>query len=337
MRINSITTPYNYPKSPSMKGKYTPKKCVSAPLVAAPLIKLSPVISTLANWAIGFVIGALGTLGCRFFTEKKFKKPVKLEQEIEYKEAKTLKEAKVFAKKNFKIKKFKVDDLGVANWINEGLAILCNKFKGDVYMPRKITYERCDKDSVGGKYAPGFDCLMLNKVSQDYLDKKLEQRNNYLYNPLLKEYPIITNFKELDNILNSGDKLSPVEKWSISNDVDKMIGIVKTTNKSPIVLNKMVNDSGEDLFGPVYTGKFGTLFHEMGHVFDAKSSKDNEKTRKIKEQFFQKHKQDLILPSYAQSKYGEFIAETFAGIMNGAKYPKPLMNLFNALTNIKLP
>lgn len=337
MRINSITTPYNYPKTPSMKGKYTPKKCVSAPLVAAPLIKLSPVLSTILTHVGIFLLSFLGTSLYSKFSIKRHKKPVKLEPEIEYKEAKNIEEAKAFAKKNFKIKKFKVNDLSVANYVNEGLTILSNKFKGDVYMPSKITYKRCDNDDVGGKYAPAHDCLKLNKVSQNYLDKKLELRSNYVYDPLFKNYPIITNSEELVNILNNKDKLSPVEKWSISSDIAKMLGIVVTTNKTPVVLNEMLKSSGEDLFGPVYLGRFGTLFHEMGHIFDMKSSNDNKKTRKIKEQIFQKGKQDLILPKYAKSNYSEFVAETFAGIMNGAKYPKPIMDLFNSLTNIKIP
>ena len=337
MRINSITTPYNYPKTPTMKGKYTPQKCASASLVAAPLIKLSPVLSKIllnlvvfiASFSISGLLAKLA-INCH-------KKPVQLEPKIEYKESKSLEEAKAFAKKNFKIKKFKVDDLSVANYVNEGLTILSNKYKGDVYMPRKITYKRCDNDDVGGEYSHVNDCLELNKISQDYLDKQLELRSKYVYDPFFKNYPIITNFKELENILNNKDKLSPVGKWSISNDIAKMFGIVKTTNKTSIALNEMVNDSEKDLFGPVYTGKFGILFHEMGHIFDIKSSNDNEKTRKSKEQIFQKGIKDMILPSYAQSKYGEFIAETFAGILNGAKYPKPIMDLFNSLTNIKLP
>lgn len=94
MRINSITTPYNYPKTPSMKGKYTPQKCASVSLVAAPLIKLSPVLSkillNLVVFIASFSISGLLTklaINCH-------KKPVKLEPEIEYKEAKSLEEAK---------------------------------------------------------------------------------------------------------------------------------------------------------------------------------------------------------------------------------------------------
>ena len=57
MRINSITTPYNYPKTPTMKGKYTPQKCASASLVAAPLIKLSPVLLKFLSGMGCFILG----------------------------------------------------------------------------------------------------------------------------------------------------------------------------------------------------------------------------------------------------------------------------------------
>lgn len=338
MRINSITTPYNYPKSPSMKGKYTPKKCVSAPLVAAPLIKLSPVISKiLFNNIIPTVLSVLFFNFLPKLVAKFHQKPVKLEQEIEYKEAKTLKEAKVFAKKNFKIKKFKVDDLGVANWINEGLSILCNKFKGDVYMPRKIKYTHFAKDNVGGDYDILTDCLRFNKIPNEVLDAKLISRDDFIDSAMIDKYPIITNYKSFEDARKNMKNLSAVEKWSLANDMSKMNEVTPSKNQWPELMNKMMNIYERDLFGPVYTGKFGVLFHEMGHVFDMKSSKDNRKACKIKEQFFQKHKQGLVLPNYARSNYSEFIAETFAGIMSGGKYSKKLLDLFNSLTNIKLP
>lgn len=138
MRINSIPTynnDYKTFKNLTMKGNLTPRKCIASSMVVEPLLSMKA--------AMIFIAALSGILGLAEFVEpllqKIHSKPVKLAPQIEYKEAQTLDEAKKFAKKNFKIKRFVVDDLSVANLINEALTNISNKFKGDVYMPRMKT------------------------------------------------------------------------------------------------------------------------------------------------------------------------------------------------------
>ena len=64
----------------------------------------------------------------------------KLEENIEFKKAETIEEAKKFAEEKLGIKKFKINDLEYANWINEGLTNISNRFKGEVYFPQKIKF-----------------------------------------------------------------------------------------------------------------------------------------------------------------------------------------------------
>ena len=45
----------------------------------------------------------------------------------------------------------------------------------------------------------------------------------------------------------------------------------------------------------------------------------------------------MVMPSYAKTNQKEFIAEIFAGILEGNKYPAKIMNLFHKLCNIELP
>ena|GEM_PF-6990553 len=57
-----------------------------------------------------------------------------------FKAAKTIEEAELFAKNEFNVEKFKVDDLEVANWINEGLFNVKKYSKGKSVMPKEIYY-----------------------------------------------------------------------------------------------------------------------------------------------------------------------------------------------------
>ena len=48
------------------------------------------------------------------------------------KKAETIEEARAFAQEKLGIKKFKINDLEYANWVNEGLTNISNRFKGNV-------------------------------------------------------------------------------------------------------------------------------------------------------------------------------------------------------------
>lgn len=336
MRINSIPTynnDYKTFKNLTMKGNLTPRKCIASSMVVEPLLSMKA--------AMIFIAALSGILGLAEFVEpllqKIHSKPVKLAPQIEYKEAQTLDEAKKFAKKNFKIKRFVVDDLSVANLINEALTNISNKFKGDVYMPRKIKYAQFDNVLTGGDYDLTLDRLRLNKFSQVDLDYNFDFNKRCLYNGALRQYPIATNIESLNHEIDNSDKLCPVAKWAVNHDISRLYQVSTSLPISVIKSSKIVHDSGRDQFGPLCTGKFGTIYHEIAHVFDFKSSKKSEKEYDAKKQIFNEGKKELVLPKYANSDYSEFIAEVFAGYMNGAKYPESLLKLFNSLTKIRLP
>ena len=87
----------------------------------------------------------------------------KLEENIAFQKAESIEEAKKFAEEKLGIKKFKINDLEYANWINEGLTNISNKFKGEVYFPQKIGY--CSSFQTGGEaaYNPLLDSFLINE------------------------------------------------------------------------------------------------------------------------------------------------------------------------------
>lgn len=79
-----------------------------------------------------------------------------LAEHIEFKEAATMEEAIKFAKEHLGIKKFDVgNDLEIANWVNNGLTRISNKYKGKAPIPHIVEtypvelYQQAIKESDG--------------------------------------------------------------------------------------------------------------------------------------------------------------------------------------------
>lgn len=64
-----------------------------------------------------------------------------LAKHIEFNEAKTLKEAKEFAKQKLNIENFDVDDIEIANWLNKHLTQYNNMFEGKRILPNNVVYD----------------------------------------------------------------------------------------------------------------------------------------------------------------------------------------------------
>ena len=106
--------------------------------------------------AAGIGISAL-VIGGILYNKKINSKAVKqLAEHIDFSEAQTLEDAIKFGVENLGIKKykgFKEADLGVVNWINEGLVNINNLSKGKAVMPQKIIYKflnRHSSNTAGG-------------------------------------------------------------------------------------------------------------------------------------------------------------------------------------------
>ena len=93
---------------------------------------------------IGTGILALGgIITAVVFCKGKTLKPANFAEHIDFKPAQTMEEAIEFAKKNFGVKKFDLaDDVELANWVNEGLVNINNRFKGKAQMPENIIWDK---------------------------------------------------------------------------------------------------------------------------------------------------------------------------------------------------
>jgi len=296
-----------------------------------------PPLQNLALTVAGVGMAALG-LDILNNAVKITEKPLQLAENIEFKKAETTKEATEFAKKNFKIKKFKVEDLELANWINEGLCNVNNRFKGKVYMPSKIVAKEL-KEGVQGSYSTLKDTLYITTRGKEKADELLDFYLEDIDEILLK-HPLGTQHDNLIKIVDKAKKdpnsLSKVEKWMLEITIAINYEALKEASEvNPVLL--MMAQLGkvpeQDLLGPTNYNKFHTLYHEMGHVFQTKSTPLL--SRFV--QLFNSIKAQLPLHPYTKSKYSEFVSDMFAGIMNNDKYPQNYMNLFHNVTNIRFP
>ena len=260
----------------------------------------------------------------------------KLEENIEFKKAETIEEAKKFAEEKLGIKKFKINDLEYANWINEGLTNISNRFKGEVYFPQKIKFHSYDRKGALADYVVQLDIIRINR-------KRIEERVSDLDN-LLKEnsYEELTKYnlgkgyedfcKKLTKAYNSPESLTFFEKYSLVGSIYKVKQRLKQLdNKNP----SEIDTNSINMYGNIYQNEFETIYHEVGHCFDFKSKTLIDIcTDRIKSQKDLKH---LVLPRYHKKNTFEFVASIFAGIMQGEKYQDDVMNLYKELIKFKMP
>ena len=82
---------------------------------------------------------AIGLTAVALIARGKLKSAQKLAENIEFSPAKTIEEAKEFAKTHLKIENFDTaGDLEIANWVNEGLTKVSNKYRGKAAIPKTV-------------------------------------------------------------------------------------------------------------------------------------------------------------------------------------------------------
>ena len=103
--------------------------------------------------------------------------------------------------------------------------------------------------------------------------------------------------------------------------------------------NIVKNPYKKDLYGNIQYNEFGLLYHEMGHMMHYKelSSVGLISKRLANISHFKKEVKQMTIPSYSKTSQLEFVAETIAGMLNGDVYSQQIMDLFNKLTNVRIP
>ena len=106
-------------------------------------------------------------------------KPANFAEHIDFKPAQTMEEAVEFAKKHLGIKNFNLgDDVEMANWVNEGLVNISNRFKGKANMPKNVIFD--EKYFAKNPDAMAYHCaqnetIAINKAYYDGIFDKLNK------------------------------------------------------------------------------------------------------------------------------------------------------------------
>lgn len=348
MIVNSIRNPYyNYSRNyvqnkPNFQGRQLLKPNIN---ITKPTLFKTGVVFLAASFlskaldiedfSIMQTLADLSLISFLCITEKKNC----LSPELEFKKATTIEEAKNYAKNFLGIKKFDIEDLDYANWINEGLTNISNKFKGEVYFPRGIKKTK-KKNALGAYFSP-LDFISINKKEIDDCANSFEkliktfpyeQLTKYNFGPKHGEY-----CKKMKQAYENIDSLSVFEKCSLRSTFLSMREVynqLSLEERAELEGGKKFN---EDKYGNVYIDVFDTIYHEVGHCFAYKSNTYfknfiDDKKSKNKELI-----KSLKVPNYTKSRPREFVACIFAGMMSGDKYPENIQNAFGKLTNFKVP
>ncbi len=258
----------------------------------------------------------LGMIGLMAAAVLKTVKPVqlkKLAEQVEFKEAKSIKEAEKFALDNFGIKLEADNDLFTANMINEVCTNVSNKMKGRLAFPEKIivmeenTIAKCGKN-VRGRYNVADDSIYINKQS------------------IAGKY-IIPDTKEQISL----------SKW--------LNGLSERGSGYQQIKNAWENSPGYFQRSAILKMQY-CIAHELGHCNHFKLNKkgfwqsilkkeeflkeiDKPEVKELCEQYF---------PSKNHTKNPlEFIADTFALKIQGRKTPLPIEKIYKNYGGISLP
>ncbi len=137
---------------------------------------------------------------------------------IDFEPAKTVEEAQKFARKFFNIKNFNIDNLEIANWVNETFVKFNNKFKGQRLLPANIEY----KNSLGKDETVATMSTNLFDLSNStlYLSKKYYQKADY--------YLELLNYGKLQGRMNKGFYEKTVDEFPyIPISLEKYLDFVK--------------------------------------------------------------------------------------------------------------
>lgn len=268
---------------------------------------------------------------------------------IDFKEAKTLEEAKKYAKKELGVLYHDINDLEMVNFINEWLTNIHNKCKvidktsypriiADLKDTKQITSPFCMTGST--KVNKNFEghILGVNLATFEHFDKFLNEAigtGTALAKDRNGKYIIVDNAYKTDfikNVIervnNYNNNLSLKEKMKLMNDL------------KGIQDGEMVNGKWKEKQTSIYQ----ILNHELGHLRHQYFAKDYEAMKKAEEFIAQKKPVSSItreflndksiqetagkVSPYAQESPLEFVAETFADLLEGKTLPDDVMALY---------
>ena len=290
-------------------------------------------------------ISNIKTYSTIFSSTKRIKKPQKPNtkqtyREIVFKPATTIDEAKNFARINFGIKEFHFeDDLEIANYVNEGLTNVKNRFQGKIYMPQRVGFG--ELDNLDNEHA-----FCDTKGEGFYIIKKAYDKK-----AIIEELKDVTKRAGFDSEIGIFKKVDGVNQKRLQEFGE----IYKTMIQNPNDYSKIewhnLLEQFEDVICELlcpfeskkeipkrYLSPFDTIYHEMGHIQQIKNSTLFSKLfGKISTLNYHWHKfvdnpKNLETAKkvswYAMSDQREFVAEVFVKLCNGRKIDDDVLKLY---------
>ena len=252
--------------------------------------------------AAAVVAGTALAVGAIYLAVRKGK--FVLPEHIEFRPAKTIKEARKFARKQLGIKKFKVNDLEIANYVNEGLTNASNISKGKIVLPRAVEVRPVTNGimAVNGKARnatliinPELDCDVLKNTIVNIAEyKKLSFLDKL--NALVEIRSIAKNGTLMDDKFHClYHELGHLNHKSQSPQAYKSLDIPYIKSKADIV-GKVENVTQQHVSSLLQKDILGYAKEKIG--------------------------------AYGCTYPNEFVAEVYGLMMSGKKLPKEVMDLY---------
>lgn len=191
---------------PNFRGKFTiPEKAYKYSSVMKFMAVKGAIDEFILNFgpsAGNYVVMTAGAVGAIALSLKKPGKLHKLPEHIDFVKAEKIKDAEEFARDVFKVKIFQVDNLEIANWLNEGLTNISNKFKGQTYLPKNLALKNFSfRKNVVAAYNLSIDYIIFNKNYLKNLDQDLAA--SFKYTLPYAHMSFFSNKKSYQAFLNS--------------------------------------------------------------------------------------------------------------------------------------
>lgn len=308
-------------------------------------------LSTGAKWGIGLGLTALAAGGIYLLSRSRAgaKQVQQLAEHIEFKPAKTVQEAKKFAKENLDVMYYeefdKFEDVGMINFINEWMVKTHNnpKFGKNSY-PRVVYNDDCR----GALMSMSSNSIIVDGIDYGYgLGINLKKFKEF-EPQALRQHNI-----DLGIIKKMADGKYNITKPQLDNEYTRRL--VKNLNAKTLsfedrmqlildllayqerkVVNGIMNIRGRKVYN--------YLNHEQGHLLHSKNCNNYEQMKKaedfiskgqeiseITKEFLDNKEIQAIagkVSNYAKESPLEFVAETFAGLRDGVKFSDDVMALY---------
>ena len=320
-------------------------------------------LSTGAKWGIGLGLTALTGIGAYLISRGRIgtKSAKQIAEHIDFKPAKTVEEAIEYGKNNLLIKNYKgfdSKDLEVINYINESLVSANNKIKTKEALVTDIIYESLEKNR-------GFACLRDNNkliLNKNFI-RNIDDEIAHIADVAIKEGTITKTSdgmkfykafndgvvsNKVENLLNkhlNTKNLNLKEKIELMDYLHDLHYLNSKILELPHDKIKELLDKNT-IFALTSNSSHKHIYHELGHKIHSKNTTlDNfYKMGKIEELKEWGIKDTAIIEEflndktiqktagkvsdYAKESPLEFVADTFAGLLDGKTYSDDVMALY---------